>query len=128
MLENTTTNLDSLSKEGSVSDVALASSYIRDAFPTSRYGNAKASCWHAFRKLKLASERRARAIWNSEARRIDAHEMDALRVAALEEYRREKQRAQDRIAALEAALIHQDPDFHEPSIQALGAMDGARRR
>lgn len=87
-----------------MSDVTMASELMREAYPQHRYGNAKAACWHAFRSLKLSSERRARAIWNREARRIDAHEMDALRRAALEEVRRERQRALERIESPEAMV------------------------
>lgn len=87
-----------------MSDVALASELIREAYPPGRYGSAQRACWAAYRKLKLASERRARAIWNQEARRIDAHEMDALRRAALEEVTRERERALDRIKQLESMV------------------------
>lgn len=67
---------------------------------------------------------RARRIWRKEARRIDAEEMDAIRRAAkdkavLEDARAEFQRLQDRIAACEAILRLQDPDFHGPSCDAL---------
>lgn len=87
-----------------MSDVALASELIREAYPPGRYGNVQRACWTAYTKLKLASERRARAIWNQEARRIDAHEMDALRRAALEEVTRERDRALERIEQLESSV------------------------
>lgn len=121
VLENTTKEMETFSKgqEAQVSDVAHASELIRDAFPVSKYGNATAACWAAFLHLKLKTERRARSIWNGEARRIDGWEMDALRRAALEESRRERQRTLDKIAALEAALMAVDPDFHSGSIEAL---------
>lgn len=105
--ERTTTNLERWSKgqeieSGAMSDVTLASELIREAYPSARYGNAKAAIWAAYRGLKLRSIRRARALYNGEAKRVDAHEMDALRRAAIEELARERNRALEKIRSLEA--------------------------
>lgn len=85
-----------------MSDVTLASELIREAYPPNRHGNAKGAIWAAYRGLKLRSIRRARALYNGEAKRVDAHEMDALRRAAIEELARERTRALERIEAIEA--------------------------
>lgn len=85
-----------------MSDVTLANDLIREAYPTARYGNAKAAIWAAYRGLSLRSIRRARALYNGEAKRVDAHEMDALRRAAIEELARERNRALEKIRSLEA--------------------------
>lgn len=89
-------------KGEAMSDVTLASELIREAYPPARHGNAKGAIWAAYRGLKLRSIRRARALYNGEAKRVDAHEMDALRRAAIEELARERNRALERIRSLEA--------------------------
>lgn len=109
MLERATTRLDNLAKaerqkkDGQMSDVAHASDLMRNAFPKARHGTIQAACWAAYRSLKLSTERRARAIWNAEAKRIDAHEMHALEQAALNEYIRQRNDAMARIEALQQA-------------------------
>lgn len=121
LVENTDKSLERFSKgqDMQACDVKDGQTLMRDAFPLSVYKTATAACWHAYRKLKLKSERRARAIWNGEARRMDAWEMDALRRAAWKEAHRERQRTLDKIAALESLLMASDPDFHVGSIEAL---------
>lgn len=91
-------------QEGGVSDAATAQDMIREAFPVARYGNAKAAVWAAYRRLKLKTERRARALWNGEAQRVDGWEMDALRRALLERARDEHARTKRTIERLERAL------------------------
>lgn len=91
-------------RKRAVTDVAAAQSMIREAFPVAKFGNAKAATWAAYRQLKLKTERRARAIWNGEAVRVDAWEMDALTRALLERARLEHEQTQQRIKALESAL------------------------
>ena len=90
-----------------MSDVLAAQDLIREAFPVAKYGSAKAAVWAAYRRLKFRTERRARALWDGGARRVDAAEMDALRRAVLQRAREEHARTKTRIAALEMALgIH----------------------
>jgi len=102
-----------------MTDIALARNLIHDAFPLSKWGTAQAACWQAYRQLKLKSERRARALWNGEALRVDAYELDSLRAAALSQARQEYADTRNRILALEAALRLQDEDFHSDQIAAL---------
>jgi hypothetical protein len=129
MLETSNKNLDRPAKrpmERRMSDVALAQNLMRGAFPPERHGNAKAAIWAAYRALKLSTERRARAIWNGEARMIRAHEMDALRNAELEQARRERTELRARLDALDARLTQIDEDFYGPTLQAL--REQARRQ
>ncbi len=116
MLERSAKNLENISKAetargDAMTDAATASEYMQDAFPVKRYGNAKAATWAAYRKLKLETERRARAIWNGEARRIDAHEMDALKKAVLDELHLSRKEALERIERLERELSHTVEDL-----------------
>lgn len=94
-------------KGEAMSDVTLASELIREAYPPSRYGNAKAAIWAAYRGLKLRSTRRARALYNGEAKRVDAHEMDALRRAAVKELEHARTHALERIAEIERMATDQ---------------------
>ena len=91
-------------RKRAATDTTAAQGMIREAFPVAQYGNAKAAIWAAYRRLKLRTERRARALWNGEATRVDAWEMDALTRALLERARLEHERTEQRIRALEAAL------------------------
>ena len=116
MLEKLAKSLENLSKTespqgGPMNDATTASEYMRDAFPVSRYGNARAATWSAYQKLKLATERRAKAIWNGEARRIDAHEMDALKKAVLDELHLSREEALEKIGRLERELSHAAADL-----------------
>lgn len=106
--EQWTTELERWSKGQStgkgeaMSDVTLATELIREAYPTTRHGNAKGAIWAAYRGLKLRTVRRARSIYNGEAKRIDAHEMDALRRAALKELQDARYRALERIEQIQS--------------------------
>lgn len=109
MLESSPKSLDNSSKAKTprgeaVTDATTASEYMREAFPVSRYGNAKSATWAAYRKLKLATARRAKAIWSGEARRIEAHEMDALRKAVLDELHQRRVETLEKIESLESEL------------------------
>lgn len=115
MLDGSPKDLDGLAKgldkiakaegEGQMSDVAQAQSLMRDAFPKKKHGTVQAACWAAYRKLKLSSERRARAIWSGEARRIDYHELEALKEAARRQYIADRDRALARLQSLEGVIV-----------------------
>lgn len=111
-LENSAKQKETLAKEEGreMSDVTTARTLIQEAYPAAAWGSAKAAIWQAYRSLKLTSERRARAIWNGEVRRVDSWEMEALRDAALRRARIEHERTKGRIATLEAALRIQSSD------------------
>lgn len=126
MLDNPSKGLDNLSKpdtEGQMCDVAQASAMMREAFPKERHGTVQAACWAAYRQLKLSTERRARAIWHGEAKRIDAHEMQAIRKAALDGYINQRNRAVARIEALENAARRSGADVHSAFSEAASRTD-----
>ena len=109
-LETNADNLERYSKRVKrMSDVFVAQGMIRDAFPKRLHGGYKAAVYAAYRYIsprvsKRFTERRARAIWDGEARRIDMEEADALRQALLEEAIREKCELRTRLAALDAKI------------------------
>lgn len=119
-------------KDKSVSDTAFHSDLIREAFPRNRYGGAKPAIYAAFRYIapkvqKAFTERRARAIWEGTAKRIDAEESAALKRAQIEEHRREQQELRDRLVRLDAALAVADEEFHGETRAALQSQIGGLR-
>lgn len=119
-------------KDKAVSDTVYHSELIREAFPRSRYGGAKTAIFAAYRFIaprvtKKFTERRARAIWEGTARRIDAEEASALKLAQIEEARREQQELRSRLASLDRALAVADAEFHREQIAALRQQVGGCR-
>jgi hypothetical protein len=112
-MENSDNNLENLTKKGMTRmDGVQAQSLMKYAFPVSKHGNAGASIWAAYRGLKLRTLRRARAIWNGEARRIDSWEMEALREAELKQARLEYVRARNRIEVLRQRVDEKHAHYH----------------
>ncbi|WP_234835844.1 hypothetical protein [Sinorhizobium meliloti] len=94
-------------------DVLEARDLLRDAFPLGRHGKLDNVFFEACKFVnrfvqKEFTQRRARSIWEGTARRIDAEEMDALRLAAIEESKREQRELRARLAALDAKLADVD--------------------
>ena len=110
MLEKYPKNLEHYSKrEKEMTDAVLAQGMIREAFPRDLYGGYKAAVYAAYRFMsprvtKQFTLRRASAIWNGEARRIDMEEADALRAALIEEARNETHRLRARLASLDEKI------------------------
>ena len=111
---------EKLSELSEMSDCAAASGLMRELAPA---GSAKARIGVALvriNKLKHIKRKwswsRAKDIWYGDARRIDAHEMDALRAAVrkreIEEARSEYRELDERLRRVEAALAvaYQDLD------------------
>lgn len=124
--------LSKSTKDLSVSDTAYHSDLIREAFPRNRYGGAKSAIYAAYRYIspkvtKKFTERRARAIWEGTARRIDAEEADVLKRAQIEEARREQRELRERLARLDTALAVADEDFHVETRAALQQQMGRLR-
>ena len=97
-------------------DVIKAQTLIQELFPVAQYGNQESAWWAAYRKLKLQTLRRARAIWRGEAKIIKASEMDALRHA------KSIQQESETILHLQstaAFLSNVDPEFYGPTIDQL---------
>ena len=110
MLENHPEKLERYSKrQKRMSDVVSAQMMIRDAFPRDLYGGYKAAVYAAYRfisprVIKQFTPRRAAAIWNGEARRIDMEEAAALEAALIEEAKNEQKRIRARLAALDEKI------------------------
>ena len=101
MLEKTAKNLEKTPKEKNTMDDALrAQQLIQYAFPKAEHGTAERAQERAWIKLGLRTLRRARSIWDGEAKRVDAWELDALREAELEQARKEYVGARNRIEAI----------------------------
>lgn len=105
-----------------MTDAMFASELMQETFPVRSGRNVKAAIGEAFDALKRRerqlpqsvlrdrprqwTERRVRALWNREARRVDHYEIQDLTAVAVEEARLERRRLQarqDRLAALIAA-------------------------
>lgn len=96
-------------KNKSMSDTAFASELMREAFPKGRHGSVYSAQYAAFVYMRRALHknmtfRRARAIWEGAAKRIDAEEAEALKRAKFEEAQREIQDLRRRISELDAEL------------------------
>jgi hypothetical protein len=110
VLEEYPKNLEHYSKrEKRMNDATLAQGMIREAFPRDFYGGYKAAVYAAYRFMsprvsKQFTLRRASAIWNGEARRIDMEEAAALKAALIEEAKNETARLRARLAALDEKI------------------------
>lgn len=110
MLEKSPENLEHYSKrQKKMSDCVLAQTMMREAFPRDFHGGYKAAVYAAYRFIsprvsKQFTLRRASAIWNGEARRIDMEEAAALREALIEEAKNETERLRARLAALDEKI------------------------
>lgn len=110
MSENDHVNLEHYSKrQQGMSDTFSAQGMMREAFPRDYYGGYKAAVYAAYRFIsprvkKKFTPRRAAAIWNGEARRIDMEEAAALEAALIEEHQNETKRLRARLAALDAKI------------------------
>lgn len=108
-----------------MSDTAYAQSLFNEAFPVGRHGSVKAALYAGYRFLspRLQKEftlRRARAIREGQAKRIDAEEMAALRAAQLEEARNEQRELRARLARLDASLALLDAEATGAALASKG--------
>lgn len=115
-----------------MSPVVEAQTDMRLAFPPARYGKLENVYYHAVRFIaprvqKHFTLRRARSIWEGTARRIDSEEMEAIRLAKLEETRREQRDLRARLAALDEMLASVDAALAGASVAGKGErVRGAR--
>jgi predicted ribosome quality control (RQC) complex YloA/Tae2 family protein len=105
-----------------MSDVFYAQNLFREAFPERRYGSVKAALYEAHRFLsrKVTKEftyRRARSIHEGKARRIDAEEMEALKLALIEESKREQQNLRARLATLDEKIAAFEAAAHRQAME-----------
>jgi predicted ribosome quality control (RQC) complex YloA/Tae2 family protein len=108
-----------------MSDVFYAQNLFREAFPERRYGSVKAALYEAHRFLsrKVSKEftyRRARSIHEGTARRIDAEEMEALKLALIEESKREQQHLRARLASLDETIAAFEAAAHRTKVARQG--------
>lgn len=103
-----------------MTDTALAQHTLRTTFPVNATRNVKAAIWEAFAALKRLerslptdvvrsrprqwSERRVKAIWHGEARRIDHYEITDLEQVQLEQAKAEYRKLNADLHRLEAFL------------------------
>lgn len=115
-----------------MSDVFQAQALLKTAFPPRRYGKLDNVFYEATRFVnkhvnKHFTLRRARSIWEGTARRIDSEEMEALRLAQIEETRREQRDLRARLAALDEMLANVDAALAGASVAGEGErVRGAR--
>jgi len=130
VLENHIEKLERCSKgRKSMSDVVIAQGMIRDAFPRDLYGGYKAAVYAAYRFIsprvsKQFTLRRAAAIWNGEARRIDMEEAAALETALIEEAQNEQKRLRARLASLDEKIAAFAAASHRPTMARTGGQMG----
>lgn len=124
-MEKSSTSVEQSSKaEGAMTDAHYASELIQETYPIRAGRNAKAAIGEAFNALKRRerqlpidvlcerprqwTERRVRALWHREARRVDHYEIQDLTAVAVEEARIERQRLKAREERLSALLAAAD--------------------
>ena len=107
---------DFASEKSEMSSVAEASTLVRRVAEPRPVGDkVKAAIVRAARRLGFPVSR-TKDLWYGDARRIDAHEMDALRERAA---RAEARLAITNLLALRERLAAADADFHRPTLAAL---------
>lgn len=110
-------------------DIAEAQMLFSQGFPRWRYTSVKdmVNAGYAFMSPKLTKKvthRRIETIWQGKARRIDGQEKDALRLAVLEESRREQSELRARLAALDKMLAASDETSACQTLAAVGTQAG----
>jgi hypothetical protein len=113
----------------SMSDTVLAQGMMREAFPRDLYGGYKAAVYAAYRFIsprvkKQFTMRRAAAIWNGEARRIDMEEAAAIEEALIEEAHNEQKRLRARLASLDEKIAAFAAASHRPTMARTGGQMG----
>jgi hypothetical protein len=137
-------SLDHSSKgQRQMTDAMFASELMQDTFPIRSGRNVKAAIGAAFDALKRRerqlpihvlrerprqwTERRVRALWHGEARRVDHYEIQDLTAIAVEEARIERQRLKAReerlVAILAAAQEGEDSEERHENRGSLRGMD-----
>ena len=110
--------------QGSMTDVQFASEFIQEIYPVSATRKVAGAIGEAFDALQRRerelpekvrnerprqwTERRVRALWFKEARRVDHYEIQDLTAIAVEEARRERQHLKAREERLTAILAAAD--------------------
>lgn len=119
-----------------MTDAATAQELIQDAFPVRGGRNIKAAIGEAFDALRRHerslprsvlsdrprqwTERRVKALWHREARRVDHYEIQDLTAVAVEEARNERQRLRAREARLASFLASHSAGEDQQVDQQMG--------
>lgn len=119
--------------KGKMDDVLEAQELFKAAFPRWRYSSVKEMINDGYRVLsrrvsKEFTHRRVETIWQGTARRIDGQEKDALRLAVIEENRREQKDLRARLAALDARLASVDQELPSSALAAHRSQAGGLGR
>ena len=106
-----------------ISDTAFVHDTLREIYSIERFGSVKAAQNEAYaflrkRVTKHFTMRRVRSLFEGTARRIDGEEKDAIRMAQIEEAKREQHELRGRLAKLDAALAGLNADFPGPQMAA----------
>lgn len=121
-------------------DTFIAQNIVQAAFPAHGGRNVKAAIGDAFEALRRRersipiealrdrprqwTERRVKALWHREAKRIDHYEIEDLTAVAVEEARHERQRLRAREARLEALIASAVASESRQSDQQEGGFTG----
>lgn len=119
-----------------MTDAAFAQDLIQEAFPVRPGRNAKSAIGEVFDALRRRerslprsvlsdrprqwTERRVKALWHREARRVDHYEIQDLTAVAVEEARNERQRLRAREARLAAFLASHSAGEDQQVDQPMG--------
>lgn len=114
------------SKDKAMSDTIRAQRLFLEAYPDVRYESVKEQYRAAYRFLstqisKTLTYRRLRAIREGKARRVDGEELDALRLAVIEEGRNEARTLRARLASLDEKISAYEAFAHRQEVE--GARD-----
>jgi hypothetical protein len=113
--------------KGKMNDVLEAQTLFKEAWPENRFGfSVKAMITEAYRFMspkldKKLTYRRLETIWQGTARRIDGEEKDVLRLAVLQEHRREQREIRARLAYLDERLADVDARASGKQVESRGA-------
>lgn len=110
-------------KDKVMNDTLRAQQLFLEAYPEIRYGSVKELYRQAHKFIskhvtKELTFRRIRSIKEGKARRIDGEELDALRLAVIEESKREQSELRARLAALDAKLARVDEALARTKVAA----------
>lgn len=113
------------SKDKAMNDTLRAQMLFSEAYPDIRYESVKDIYRAAFKFIskhvtKDLTYRRVRAIREGKARRIDGEELDALRLAVIEESKIEQQQLRARLAALDETIASYEAAAHRQEMARQG--------
>ena len=108
-----------------MSTISDASELFKRSFPIRRHGKLDKVFYEARKFINPLVEkdftlRRARSVWEGTARRIDADEMAALKLAEIEEMKRERDEARIRLSELDRKIALADSAHYRRTLESIG--------